>query len=76
MDVFEERLRRELGSGSPDAGYDELLGNGVASASVGLLVNRATANVLSPVADGVLGGCCAEPTSTILPSACNANPPA
>jgi zinc protease len=45
MDVFAERLRRELGGG--EAGYDELLGNGVASASMSMSAREWSSGVLA-----------------------------
>lgn len=36
MDVFEERLRRDTAGANASASYDELLGNGVATASLGV----------------------------------------
>lgn len=47
MDVFEERLRRELQGSAPEAGYDEILGNGVANASMGVSANEWSSGVLA-----------------------------
>src|SRR5258706_14960504 len=47
MDVFEERLRRELQGSAPDAGYDELLGYGIASASMSVPAREWSSGVLA-----------------------------
>src|SRR5688572_6546479 len=47
MDVFAERLRSDAAGMGPEATYDELLGNGVASASMGVPAREWSQGVLS-----------------------------